>query len=901
MTYLSWEEILANAMKFSHSWNDAKKEEAQAQPFMLDFIKVFGIHEPLSAGEFEFRVNLDDGHNGYIDYFWPKKIAIEMKSPGKDLKKAYEQLKNYIVHLKTEEMPDLLMVSDFTKIQLYHRTSGKRSAFKVKDLRKHIREFALLAGYETSRIPEVQLEVNVQAAEKMAKLHDALLEFGYAGHNLETYLVRLLFCLFAEDTDIFPKNAFLDYVANSREDGSDLAGRLEKLFEVLNMPPEERTRRKGLTPVLLQFQYINGKLFEELLPQADFDEKMRAALIECSRFDWSKISPAIFGSIFQGVMDRKMRRELGAHYTSEENILKLINSLFMDDLWSEFERIKTSPARLNEFHKKIANLKFLDPACGCGNFLIITYRELRRLELAILKMLMGTSRKQLMLDTFLKVGVHQFYGIEIEEFPAQIAQVGMWLMDHQMNMEASEAFGGYYARLPLKQGATIKNRNALATGWLEILPGDELDFIMGNPPFAGARVMKKEQKEELFKIFQDVRNAGDLDYVSCWFVKANDIMIEFPHIRTAFVATNSITQGIQPGLLWKPINDSGSFINFAYRTFKWQSEARGKAAVHCVIIGFDRHNNAKKYLFEDGQKTDAKRINGYLMDAENIYVESHQKSLWNMPEIGIGNQPVDNGNFLFTEEEKNEFLKLEPLAEKYFHIWLGAEEFLNNRKKFCLCLGDCPPDEIANLPQCLKVVANVRKFRQKSKRLSTQKLADTPAQFLVCNMPVTDYLIIPKTSSETRKYIPIGFEKPETLCGDALFIMPNATLFHFGILTSSVHNAWVRAIAGRLEMRYRYSKDIIYNNFPWPLADKRQTAKIETLARGILAVRATYGNSSMAELYNPLTMPRDLLTAHQKLDSAVLRLYGLSVNMQEKDIVDHLLQLYQEKIENKGL
>lgn len=670
MNSLTWEAILSNAIKFSHKWKDAKKEKAEAQPFMLDFMKVFGVNAPLSVGEFEVKVNVDDGRVGYFDYLWPKKIAIEMKTPGKDLKKAYEQLKNYVVHLRQEEMPDLLMVSDFANIHLYQRTTGKMSVFKLKDLRRHIREFAILAGYEISRIPEAQLEVNVEAAEKMAILHDALLEYGYSGHHLELYLVRLLFCLFAEDTDIFPKNAFLDYAANSKDDGSDLASRLEKLFEVLNMPPEERAKKKLLTSTLLQFQYINGKLFAEILPQADFDEKMRATLIECAKFDWSKISPAIFGSIFQGVMDKKKRRELGAHYTSEENILKLINPLFMDELWEEFERIKNSPAKLKEFHSKLAKLKFLDPACGCGNFLIITYRELRRLELAILKMLAEIDRKLITLEGFLKIGVHQFYGMEIEEFPAQIAQVGMWLMDHQMNMEASEAFGGLYARLPLKQSATIKNLNALETNWLDLIPGEEIGFILGNPPFAGARVMKPEQKEELFRIFAGNKNVGDLDYVSCWFIKANEIMEQFPHIKTAFVTTNSITQGIQTGLLWKPVNESGSFINFVHRTFKWQSEARGKAAVHCVIVGYGKHNDKNKYLFEDGEKIPSKMINGYLVDAENIYVESHQESLWNMPEIGIGNKPVDDGNYLFTEEEKDKFLMIEPSAEKYFHKWL---------------------------------------------------------------------------------------------------------------------------------------------------------------------------------------------------------------------------------------
>ncbi|MBD5625900.1 MAG: class I SAM-dependent DNA methyltransferase [Desulfovibrio sp.] len=892
MAPLSWEEMQANAIKFSSAWKDAKKEEAEAQPFTLDFIKIFGIVDPLSVGEFEVKVPLDEGHTGYIDYFWPKKIAMEMKSPGKDLKKAYEQLKEYVVHLPPEQMPDILLVSDFANFHLYHRTSGKKTAFKLKDLRRHLREFSQLAGYEVSRAPEEQLEVNVQAAEKMATLHDALLEYGYAGHPLEIYLVRLLFCLFADDTGIFPKGAFLDYVENSQQDGSDLAGRLAKLFEVLDMPPEERKKHRLLTPTLLQFQYINGKLFSEILPQADFDSKMRQLLIQCGEFDWSRISPAIFGSIFQGVMDRKKRRTLGAHYTSEENILKLINPLFMDDLWAEFEKIKASPARLDEFHNKIATLKFLDPACGCGNFLIITYRELRRLELAILKMKIETAQKHLDLGLLLKVRVNQFFGIEREEFPAQIAQVGMWLMDHQMNMEAAETFGSYYIRLPLKQSAVIEHKNSLKTDWLEVVPGEELSYILGNPPFVGARMMTRDQKEEARTIFSECKLAGELDYVTCWFKKADEIMRKFPRVKTAFVATNSITQGVQPGLLWKPILENGSTINFAYKTFKWRNDARGNAAVHCVIIGFNHQKNTNKFIFENEEKIKAKNINGYLVDAKNIYVESRKKPISKVPEIGIGCQPIDGGNYLFSEDEKEEFIKKEPQSKQYFHKFLGSDEFINNRNRYCLWLGNCPPNELKKMPLCLERIEQVRRFREDSTRKATKKLALTPTRFQVENMPGTNYLVIPKVSSERRFYLPIGFEDPETICSDLLFLMPNATLYHFGVLSSSVHNAWIRAIAGRLEMRYRYSKDIVYNNFPWPERDEKKEQRIMRLARDILDTRAKFAGSSLADLYGPLTMPPALLKAHQKLDKEVLKLYGISPAASEEEIVMKLFERY---------
>ena len=516
---LTWESIQGNAIAFVTRWKDASNEEAQAQSFTTDFLKVFGIDDPEKTGDFEYKVSLDEGRTGYIDYLWKKKLAIEMKSRGKDLNKAYTQLKEYVFHLPDEDMPDMLMVCDFATIVLHSRTTGEKFSFKTKDLRKHIKRFADIAGYETTRIYENQIDVNVKAAEKMARLHDALKEYGYEGHCLEVYLVRILFCLFADDTGIFPDSSFANYIENSREDGSDLSSRLAQLFEILNCSDVIRAKRKLLTPTLLQFRYINGGLFAQSLPFADFNAKMRQTLLDCCAFDWNKISPAIFGAMFQGVMDKKQRRELGAHYTSEENILKLINPLFMDALWREFDRVKAVPARLDAFHHKIASLKFLDPACGCGNFLIITYRELRLLELEILKMKTNTGQRHLDISTMLKVSVEQFYGIEYEDFPCQIAQVGMWLMDHQMNLRVADMFGMYYARLPLTQSATIVHANALRMDWEDVVPAKELSYILGNPPFVGARIMSAEQKDDLLHVFEDTKNAGNLDYVCCWYKK----------------------------------------------------------------------------------------------------------------------------------------------------------------------------------------------------------------------------------------------------------------------------------------------------------------------------------------------------------------------------------------------
>lgn len=890
---LSWEEIQAKAIAFAKRWEAAENEEAQAQSFLTAFLQVFGVSDPESQGDFEYKVALDDGHAGYIDYLWKGQIAIEMKSRGKDLKKAHAQLKEYVIHLPEAAMPPLLMTCDFENIVLYERTSGKRTAFKTKDLRRHVRRFAALAGYETSRERDSQLEVNVRAAEKMALLHDALKENGYEGHELEVYLVRLLFCLFADDTGIFPQGQFADYVENSRPDGGDLAERLERLFQVLDQGEEKRARQKLLSPTLLQFRYINGALFSGALPLAAFDARMRTILLDCCDFDWNKISPAIFGAMFQGVMDKAQRRELGAHYTSEENILKLINPLFMDELWQEFESAKSIPARLDKLHERIASLKFLDPACGCGNFLIIAYRELRRLELAILKMKIASSQKTIGLESLVKVRVSQFYGIEKEDFPCQIARVGLWLMDHLMNLEVAAQFGEYFARLPLKDSAHLVHANALALDWNELAPARELSFIFGNPPFSGARVMGGEQKQDTLEIFKGVKNVGNLDYVCCWFRKAADMMNQNPAIRTALVATNSICQGEQASLLWQPLFAEGFKIDFAWRTFKWSNEARGKAAVHCVIVGFSKGSGGKRLLFdEEGKPGTVAQINAYLADAPQISVSSRQKPLCPVPEIGMGNQPIDGGHYLFAPEEMAEFLALEPLAQKYFRPWLGAEEFINSKKRFCLWLGHCPPEELREMPLCLERVANVKEYRLASSRPSTRKLANAPRRFQTENMPDKEYIVIPKVSSEKRQYIPIGFISNDTLSSDLLFLIAKSTLYHFGILTSSAHNAWMRAVAGRLEMRYRYSKDLVYNNFPWPKPSEAQKAKIEKLAQGVLDARALYPEASLADLYDPLTMPDELFKAHQRLDAAVLVAYGFAKNLDEAGIVAKLFELY---------
>jgi hypothetical protein len=737
-------------------------------------------------------------------------------------------------------------------------------------------------------------------------------------------LVRLLFCLFADDTGIFqPAQSFRTLIEErTSTDGSDLGSRLAQLFQVLNT--EDGKRSKALDEQLAAFPYVNGKLFEEPLPMADFTSAMREALLDACALDWSAISPAIFGSLFQSIMDDKARRNLGAHYTSEENILKLIKPLFLDELWAEFAKVKNNRNRLFEFHKKLRTLTFFDPACGCGNFLVISYRELRELELAVLRASNPEGQQGIDVHRLIGIDVDQFYGIEIEEFPAQIAQVAMWLMDHQMNLRVSEEFGLYFARIPLRTSPHIVNGNALRLDWNEVLPAERCSFVLGNPPFVGAKFMNDAQRNDTRVVFAGIDNAGLLDFVAAWYVKAAQYMnvprkgLE-PSGRCAFVSTNSITQGEQVGVLWAWLLAQGVRIHFAHRTFSWSNEAKGKAAVHCVIIGFGLEDRSGKVIYEyddikgEPHAVPAVNINPYLVDAPDVVLPRRSSPICNVPEIGIGNKPIDDGNYLFTTEEKRTFIRLEPASKKWFRRWLGADEFLNGYERWCLWLGDCPPHELRAMPEAIKRVQAVKAARLASKSPPTQKLAATPTRFHVENMPSTPYLVLPEVSSERRLFIPFGFEQPATLCSNLVKLAPNATLLHFGILSSNMHMAWVRTTCGRLKSDYRYSKDIVYNNFPWPdlaqnskpgqsvaTADKLQAA-IESAAQAVLDVRAKFQSgdqaATLADLYDPLTMPPELLRAHQKLDAAVDKAYeasgGKKSYKSDAERVAFLFELYQ--------
>ncbi|MCE1161160.1 MAG: N-6 DNA methylase [Burkholderiales bacterium] len=894
---LSWNEIKSRALKFSKTWADASNEDSEAKPFLIDFFEIFGITNKRIA-TFEHAVKKYGGKQGFVDLFWTGVLLVEMKSRGRDLTRAYDQAMGYFDGIKESDLPRYILVSDFARFALTDLETNQTIEFKLEDLHKEVKNFGFIAGY-TTQIIVAQDPINIKAAERMGKLHDSLKAIGYDGHALELYLVRLLFCLFAEDTSIYHKRQFQDYIENrTAQDGSDLAHHLSTLFYILNTPEDKRL--KNLDEDLAAFPYVNGKLFAEPLPPASFDTAMRDALLDACALDWSRISPAIFGSLFQSIMDKEARRNLGAHYTSEENIQKLIKPLFLDALWDEFNRIHKNPAKLNEFHERLARMSFLDPACGCGNFLVITYRELRKLELEILKKLHKTDQL-LEIDTLTKLNVNQFYGIEIEEFPAQIAQVALWLTDHQMNQQTSEVFGAYFARIPLTHSATIVHGNALQIDWNEVCPN--ASYIIGNPPFIGAKFMGAEQRRDANAVFGNIKNAGLLDFVCCWHVKATRYMQEHPSTQTALVSTNSICQGEQVGTLWGWMLAQGVNINFAHRTFSWTNEARGKAAVCVIIVGFSVFENSEKTLFfYDDIKGEpyslaVKHINPYLVDAPNVLLENRSKPLGNLPEIGIGNKPIDGGNYLFTEDEYQEFIVKEPNAKPYFKKWLGADEFLNGWYRYCLWLGDCPPNILKTMPNCLSRVEAVRQFRLASKSVPTQKLAVTPTRFHVENMPECSYIIIPKVSSDKRTFIPIGFENEDTLSSDLVFLVPNATIFHFGVLTSTMHNAWMRAVAGRLGNGYRYSAGIVYNNYPWPNLTDKQQQNISDAAQIVLDARTLYPEASLADLYDPRTMPPELTRAHAKLDKAVDTAYGFKSNgggANDAERVAFLFTLYQK-------
>ena len=916
------------ARNFAAYWKDKGYEKGESQPFWLSLLRdVYGVEHPEQFIQFEEQVHLD--HTSFIDGKIPAThVLIEQKGLGKDLNKPikqsdgallnpFEQAKRYILELPVSQHPRWVVTCNFSTFYVYdmERPRGEPEIIELANLEKEYYRLQFLVDAGNEHLKR-EMEVSIAAGEIVGLLYDAFYkqyanpESEHSLKSLNKLCVRLVFCLYAEDAGIFGHHGmFHDYLKGF--DTRGLRKGLVDLFRVLDTKLQDRDPYlKDDNPELAAFPYVNGGLFsDENIEIPPFTDEIRDLLLvkASENFNWSEISPTIFGAVFESTLNPETRRSGGMHYTSIENIHKVIDPLFLDELKAELDEICANPvertrtAKLRVFQRKLASLTFLDPACGSGNFLTETYLSLRRLENKILvKLSHGQVTMYSASESPIQVSISQFYGIEINDFAVTVAKTALWIAESQMMKETEKILLVPLEFLPLKTNAFIVEGNALRVDWESVVPKSKLNYIMGNPPFVGARLMGKEQKADVNTIFPGWKNAGNLDYVCCWYKKASDMM-QGTSVRSALVSTNSVSQGESVANLWKPLFDAGVHIDFAYRTFRWDSEAKIKAHVHCVIIGFSvAASSTPKKLFDGDRYQVANNINGYLLDGENVFVESRSKPICNVPEIGIGNKPIDGGFYLFEKEEMEDFIKKEPSSKKYFRPWYGSREFINQKPRYCLWLGECTPAELKAMPHCMERVKAVREYRLASPSAGTVKLADKPTRFHVENMPKGNYIVIPKVSSENRKYVPMGLMSPDMLCSDLVFIVPNATAYHLGVLTSNVHMAWVRAVCGRLKSDYRYSKDIVYNNFPWPAPTEQQKAKIEQTAQAILDARALYPDSSLADLYDDLTMPPELRKAHQANDRAVMDAYGFTkgtaARTSESACVTELMKLYQKKV-----
>lgn len=913
---LSWNEVRARAAAFAAEWADAHYEKGETQSFYNHFFYVFGVKRR-SVSVYEQRVQRLSGNTGFIDLFWPQVLLVEQKSAGRDLNAARVQAEDYYLALKENERPRYILACDFQTFELYDLSERTKVRFKLEDLPDHVERFGFIMGVQKVAFKD-QDPVNIEAAELVGQLHDQLEAGGdIEGEDLERFLVRIVFCLFADDTGVFqPRNMFLNWLeGRTSEDGSDLGAKLSELFQTLDTP--ENKRGTHLEGDLAAFPYINGDLFKGATRIPAFDAAMRDALIAASRFDWSPISPAIFGSLFQSVMEPAERRAQGAYYTTEKNIMKVIGPLFLEQLWADFEKARAlkrgRQKALDDLHQKLADLHFFDPACGCGNFLIISYRELRRLEIAILKAAdegkeSGDRQRYLDINDISKVDVDQFHGIEIGEFPAEIARAAMWMMDHIMNVELSLAFGENYARIPLVKSANIVHGDALEIDWTDVIPPEHCSYVLGNPPFIGAKMQSPIQRQQVRSIARLGGSGGTLDYVCAWFLKAGEYVNQTEHeIDIAFVATNSITQGEQVAQLW-PILFSkyGLEIAFAHRTFAWGSDARGKAHVHVVILGLTKYEfePAEKRLFSyeningEPEETRHKALSPLLIDASmladrHLCIESLSRPLNAPNEVVIGSKPIDGGHFIFSGEERREFLKAEPSAAPYLRPYVGSQEFLNGGDRWILALHDVSPSELRAMPMVMERVKRVRETRLASSSRPTQRLGETPTLYHVNVIPTDAFMVIPKVSSERRHYAPIGWLEPPTIASDLLFVVQDASKADFAILQSAMHMAWLRAVGGRLKSDYRYSIGMVYNTFPWPSLNNKAQAMLKATGQAILDARSNHVGSTLADLYDPDAMPPDLRKAHRANDLAVDRLYSKKPFESERERIEHLFQLYE--------
>ena len=918
------------ARAFASYWGEHGDEKQDTQRFWMDLLQnVLGVENPSQFIEFEVPVMLS--HTSFIDGFIPStRVLIEQKSEDIDLKKGsrqsdgsmltpFQQARRYAGYLPHNQNPRWIVVCNFREFQIHdmNRPNDEPELLKLEELEPQFHRLHFLVDTGDTSIKK-EMEISLQAGDIVGVLYDALLEKYKDPTDPETLkslnalCVRLVFCLYAEDAGIFgARGMFHDYL---KRHVTDARRALIDLFKVLDTKEEDRD--PYMDEDLAAFPYVNGGLFADesvVIPRLD-ESIVDLILHKASEdFDWSEISPTIFGAVFESTLNPETRRAGGMHYTSIENIHKVIDPLFLDGLKQEFSEIaaigeiKARNRKLRAFQSKLAGLKFLDPACGSGNFLTETYLSLRRLENDILRQLtdqvmFGGVQK----EDLIQVSIGQFYGIEINDFAVTVARTALWIAESQMMKETEDVVHMSLDFLPLRSYANITEGNALRLDWESVVPKHQLSYIMGNPPFVGYSLQSKEQKKDILSIYvnekgKPYKTAGKIDYVAGWYFKASQL-IQGTNIRIAFVSTNSITQGEQVAGVWKPLYDRfGIHIDFAYRTFRWDSEANLKAHVHCVIVGFSvAPNNAEKRIYSEEHFQMAENINAYLMDAPTVFIESRSKSLCEVPEMLYGNKPTDGGFLFLTNDEYQDVQKREPEILKYIRRVYGASEFINNKPRFCIWLVGVSPAEVRKSKFIMERVESVRKFRLASTKAATRKSAEMPTLFQEVRHPNSDYIIVPRHSSETRKYIPLGFVSPEIIVNDAVQIIPNATTYHFGVLTSNVHMAWMRAVCGRIKSDYRYSKDIVYNNFPWPTPTEEQKTKIEQTAQGILDARALYTDCSLADLYDEVTMPVELRRAHQANDKAVMAAYGFPVRTTtEASCVAELMRMYQRLVEGK--
>tara|TARA_A100001037_G_C15135787_1_gene631057 strand:+ start:169 stop:2916 length:2748 start_codon:yes stop_codon:yes gene_type:complete len=910
---ISFNEIQFNAKKFAKEWKDAKYEKGETQTFYNEFFEVFGRRRRDVAIYEKAVKKLNDKH-GYIDLFWEGKLLVEQKTKGGNLEKAFDQASEYYVNLKDSQKPRFVLVSDFQNFEFYDLETRFEKKFTLEEFSKieNIKLFSFIAGRNQETYRD-QDPVNVKAADLISNLFHILKDNGFADKDLEILLTRVVYCLFAEDTGIFQPDLFFNYIMNrTNEDGSDTGSKLKELFQILNTPIDKR--QKNIDQELDDFPYINGELFSEEMSIPAFDRNMRNKLLMCADLDWAKVSPALFGSLFQTVMLPEDQRQEGAHYTSEKNILKTIRPLFLDYLQNKFKKIKEDRStqkisRLKNFNKELSELKILDPACGCGNFLIVSYREIRKLEIEVMKEIYNPNQPQLDLDVnYLSlVTVDQFFGIEINHFATRIAKIALWLVDHQMNMLLSDIFGKSYVRIPIHDTKKVVVKNALEFNWDDLIKSKECSYIVGNPPFVGSRLMTDKQKTDLKKIFGSDKNSGELDYVSCWFYKASQY-IKNSNTKVAFVSTNSISQGEQVGLLWEKILSLNIDIFFAHRTFKWTIDEKkvlgmDVANVLVVIIGFSsvKIDNKEIYFYEkiteDPIRIKVKKINPYLVEADNLLLKKRSTQISKYPPMIFGSMPNDGGNLLFSDED---FQILKPKSSdtflKYIRPFIGAREYISNKKRWCLWLNNSD-DDWKDDKQIKQIVKKVHENRSQSKRPATKKLADKSWLFGEIRQPDTNYILIPANTSSKRKYIPFGYLDKNQITGNSCLIIPTSDLSIFAILTSSLHMTWVENVCGRLKDDFRYSIEVVYNNFPFIDINENQKGQLSKFANDILEKRNKL-NLSLDKLYDPLIMPSDLKELHDRLDKFVLSLYSIK---NKEDIMKKLFEIYANRVSTSSL